>query len=244
MGHRLTYSLVSNIGGRNVNEDAVGRYEGLNGTGFILCDGLGGHGMGDQASKLVKNVFLYMFQHMRDPSKVLPDTFQAAQDILLAEQRRLNACNKMKTTAVSLVIDEKNAYIGHIGDSRLYIFSNNKVKTRTLDHSIPQMLVASKEISESEIRHHPDRSILMRVLGTEWDGPQYEIMKPIPLKKCQAFLLCSDGFWELIEEEQMCICLKRAKSVNEWISLMNDEVRKNGIGTNMDNNSAIGVWCN
>ncbi len=244
MGHRLTYSLVSNIGGRNVNEDAVGRYEGLNGTGFILCDGLGGHGMGDQASKLVKNVFLYMFQHMRDPSKMLPDAFQAAQDILLAEQRRLNACNKMKTTAVSLVIDEKNAYIGHIGDSRLYIFSNNKVKTRTLDHSIPQMLVASKEISESEIRHHPDRSILMRVLGTEWDGPQYEIMKPIPLKKCQAFLLCSDGFWELIEEEQMCICLKRAKSVNEWISLMNDEVRKNGIGTNMDNNSAIGVWCN
>ena len=235
--------MVTNTGSRPVNEDAVGAYEGENGAGFILCDGLGGHGMGDQASALVKNVFLSQFAKMTDPEEILPVAFQSAQDILLAEQKRLNAEKKMKTTAVSMVTDGKTAFVGHVGDSRLYIFRRNKVKMRTLDHSVPQMLVFSGEIKEEEIRNHPDRSMLLKVMGIEWEKSMYELMKPRPLRKCQAFLLCSDGFWELIEEDKMCEFLKKAGSVKEWLDLMNEEVQKNGVGKNMDNNSAIAVWC-
>ena len=105
------------------------------------------------------------------------------------------------------------------------------------------MLVLSKEIKESQIRNHPDRNILLRVLGIEWDDPMYELLVPISLKKCQAFLLCSDGFWELIEEKEMCELLKKSSSVEEWLFSMVEVVKKNGVGRNMDNYSAIAIWC-
>ena len=243
MKQNITYAKVSNYGNRPVNEDSIGEFIGSNGKGFIVCDGLGGHGMGDIASSLVRDVFVHQFSTMEKPSKILNLAFLSAQDILLAEQQRLRAVKKMKTTAVSVVLDEKKAYIGHIGDSRLYIFNKNEVLKRTKDHSIPQMLVEAREITEDQIRNHPDRSMLLKVMGIEWENPMYELMKPIALKKCQAFLLCTDGFWELIEESDMTRTLKESTSVEEWLSKMNIIVQENGKGKNMDNNSAIAIWC-
>jgi len=243
MGFSITYSTYTDKGGRDINEDSIGAFHNSVNNGFVLCDGLGGHGMGDAASSLVVEVFKDQFYKTDDMVNYLGQAFLASQDILMAEQKVRNAEKKMKTTAVSLVTDDNTAYIGHIGDSRVYVFYKNKVKTRTLDHSIPQMLVLSKEIKESEIRNHPERNIVLRVMGIEWEEPMYELMVPIPLKKCQAFLLCSDGFWELIEEKTMCELLKKSASVEQWLNEMAAVVKKNGIGKNMDNNSAIAVWC-
>ena len=238
----LRFATFTNPGDRPINEDAIGAFRNGNNYCFILCDGLGGHGMGDVASNLVKSVFEAQFMKTDDMVNFLGQTFTASQDILMAEQIERKAMKKMKTTGVALVTDEKNAYIGHIGDSRLYVFSKGKVKTRTLDHSIPQMLVLSKEIKESEIRNHPERNIVLRVMGIEWEEPMYDLMIPIPLKKCQAFLLCSDGFWELIDEKEMCSTLKNAISPEQWIVEMSKIVEANGVGRNMDNYSAIAVW--
>lgn len=238
----LNYAVFTNKGNREINEDAVGCFENSGNSCFVLCDGLGGHGMGDVASNLVKDVFCDQFMKTDDIVNFLGQAFTASQQILMAEQIERRALRKMKTTAVGMVADSKTAYIGHIGDSRLYIFKNNKVKARTIDHSIPQMLVLSKEIKESEIRNHPERNIVLRVMGVEWEEPMYELMAPIPLKKCQAFLLCSDGFWELIEEDIMCSLLKKATTPNEWLLSMVEIVKKNGYDRNMDNYSAIAIW--
>ena len=244
MESSFTYAVLTNQGEREINEDSVGVCENGVNNCFVLCDGLGGHGMGDIASSLVVNVFKDRFYKTDETVNFLSDAFYASQDVLMAEQKSRHAKAKMKTTAVAIATDDRNAYIGHIGDSRAYVFYKNKVRTRTLDHSIPQMLVLSREIKESEIRHHPDRNIVLRVMGIEWEEPMFELMVPIPLKKCDAFLLCSDGFWELIEEKEMCALLKKAKTVNEWLLSMAEIVRANGIGTNMDNYSAIAVWKN
>ncbi len=240
----LRYAIFTNPGDREINEDSVGCFQSGNNHCFILCDGLGGHGMGDAASSLVKDVFGDQLSKATDLSDFLGQTFSAAQEILMMEQCERKAQRKMKTTAVALATDEKTAYIGHIGDSRLYIFKNNKVKTRTLDHSIPQMLVLSRDIKESEIRNHPERNIVLRVMGIEWEEPMYELLKPIPLRKCQAFLLCSDGFWELIEEKEMCSLLKLSNTPEEWLINMAQVVKENGKDKNMDNYSAIAVWTN
>jgi serine/threonine protein phosphatase PrpC len=242
MSGNFKHAVFTNVGGRQINEDSVGVFKNGENNCYILCDGLGGHGMGDVASSLVVAVFEDQFRKTDDAVNFLGQTFAASQDILMAEQKARNAKRKMKTTGVAVVTDDRNAYIGHIGDSRGYVFYKNKVKTRTLDHSIPQMLVLSREIKESEIRNHPDRNTLLRVMGVEWDDIMYELMSPIPLKKCQAFLLCSDGFWELIDEKEMCAQLKKAHSVEEWLNNMISIVQTNGIGKNMDNYSAIAVW--
>ena len=70
----------------------------------------------------------------------------------------------------------------------------------------------------------------------------YELMKPLPLKKCQAFLMCSDGFWELIDEKDMCALLKQSDTVEEWMQAMVEVVKENGKDRNMDNFSAIAIW--
>lgn len=242
MRGNFKHAIYTNVGGRQINEDSVGVFKNGENHCYILCDGLGGHGMGDIASSLVVDVFEDQFSKTDDVVNFLGQAFTASQDILMAEQKARNAKRKMKTTGVAVVTDERNAYIGHIGDSRGYIFYKNKIRTRTLDHSIPQMLVLSREIKETQIRNHPDRNTLLRVMGVEWDEAMYELMAPIPLKKCQAFLLCSDGFWELIDEKEMCAQLKKADTVEGWLENMIKIVQINGEGKNMDNYSAIAVW--
>ncbi|MBO5870723.1 MAG: serine/threonine-protein phosphatase [Clostridia bacterium] len=242
MSGNLKHAIFTNVGGRQINEDSVGVFQNGENNCYILCDGLGGHGMGDVASSLVVSVFESQFKKTDDVVNFVGETFAAAQDILMAEQKARNAKRKMKTTGVAVVTDDRNAYFGYIGDSRGYVFHRNKVKTRTLDHSIPQMLVLSKEIKEDQIRNHPERNILLRVMGVDWEDNMYELMSPMPLKKCQAFLLCSDGFWELIDEKEMCLQLKKANSVEEWLDNMVKIVQANGEGKNMDNYSAIAVW--
>ena len=241
----ISYVTFTDKGDRPVNEDSVGAFQKEDSYCFILCDGLGGHGMGDVASNCVKETFEEEFSALNSEGcdEFLPLTFQKAQDLLLGEQILQHAKFKMKTTAVALLLAGGVVRIGHIGDSRCYAFSKRRVVFRTLDHSVPQMLVLSREIKEKEIRNHPDRSIVLRALGTQWDEDQeYEIQKEKKIDRFKAFLLCSDGFWELIDEKNMEICLKTSCSVDEWVDKMVKIVRKNGEGKNMDNFSAVAVW--
>ena len=161
---------------------------------------------------------------------------------MLREQESSRELSDMKTTLVVMRIAAGMIQWGHIGDSRLYVFQSRKLKSHTPDHSVPQMLVASGEIKEKDIRFHEDRNRLLRVIGAEWGRRSYDLSEPVPVRKKQAFLLCSDGFWELILEKQMQKTLKSASSVQEWMDSMVAIVKEQGAGKNMDNNSAIAVW--
>ena len=79
-------------------------------------------------------------------------------------------------------------------------------------------------------------------MGAEWESPKYEMSDPMAITGRTSFLLCSDGFWELIEERQMCKALKKSKTPREWLENMEQVVLENGRGTNMDNYSAIAVF--
>lgn len=237
----LEYASITDCGNRSVNEDSIGIRQNENRTCFVLCDGLGGHGMGDVASSLVRDEILKSFEENEKTETFLDVAFRKAQDKLIEEQVVQTAKNKMKTTAVCMLTDEKKVHVGHIGDSRFYAFSKNKVKIQSKDHSVPYMLYLAKEIKENEIRNHSDRSMLLRVMGTQWQGNMYELLKPFSLKKYQAFLLCSDGFWELITEEKMCEILSHATTAEEWLKEMLDVVKENGKDVDMDNYSAIAI---
>lgn len=242
MKYNLTYSMYSHLGGRPVNEDSAGVVTTQNGMCFVLCDGLGGHGMGDVASSVVCESIKEQFAQAENAYDFLAPAVTNAQHTLMQKQVELHAKKKMKTTATILATDDKKAYICHVGDSRLYAFRKNKVCFRTLDHSIPQMLVMSGEIKEEEIRNHPERNILLKVMGVEWDKPAFELHKPIPLRKCDAFLLCSDGFWELINEDEMCDALKNSTNAEEWLKKMRTVVADRASQKNADNNTAIAIW--
>lgn len=242
----ISYYMLTNPGMRDHNEDCIGMADTPAGKCFMLADGLGGHGKGEVASSLaVETVRAMADSYIEGGSELwLAAAFTAAQNRVLAEQAKENCRSGMKTTLTVLAVEEDSFQWGHIGDSRIYLFRRGKVHRRTLDHSVPQMLVAAGEIKEKEIRHHPDRNRLLRVIGSEWETPKYELSRAFSATRADSFLLCSDGFWELIEEKTMEKLLKTAETPQEWLETMAQEVEQNGKAqeVNMDNYSAVGVW--
>ena len=238
----ITCGFISKQGDRELNEDSIYQNTATDSGIYAVADGLGGHERGEVASQTVIQTIKEIFESTDSGALNLSDTFELCQQKLLQKQNDLGARNEMKTTLTVLSVSENCITWGHVGDSRLYAFNNNRVKTRTLDHSVPQMLVLSGDIPERKIRNHPDRNLLLKVMGINWEEPQYEISDTYSTSDYTAFLLCSDGFWELINERQMCSCLRKSKTVQEWIDMMTAIVEKNGKGKDMDNYSAVAVW--
>lgn len=237
--YKITYSAITEKGSRERNEDYFGADMSEDVTACVLCDGLGGHGNGDVASKLVVEK---MLDAMCDKKMNIEDAVMYSQQKLLEKQEIENAKESMKTTMTGLLIKDGIAKFVHVGDSRIYLFENARYKSRTKDHSISQMLVERGDIAESEIRHHEDRSRLLRAMGTEWNTPKYEVSRDIKISRKTSFLMCSDGFWELIDEKEMCRTLKEADTPKEWLEAMENIVLEAGKGTDMDNYSALAVF--
>lgn len=241
MALHIEYAHLSKQGDREYNEDCVGIKQEKHAALFALADGLGGHGEGDVASKLV--VGQVDTCEKGEPLEAhLSANFENAQKKLLEYKMSKNRMDKMLTTLVLLEITEEQCIWGHVGDSRLYYFEDGVLKERTKDHSVPQMLAAAGEITDEQIRHHPDRNRLLRSMGILWDEAFYKLSKLYRRDGAQQFLLCSDGFWEYITEEEMEDLLKKADNPREWMESMERVVMSNGSEYDMDNYSAIAVW--
>ena len=239
---KIKYAKYTSNGGRAVNEDSLLVCREDSRMLAAVADGLGGHGMGDVASGLVCRVAEECFENNADNAGLTEKIYNEGQDALFAKQKELRVSGKMRTTLNLLLADEGCVYLSHIGDRRTYYFKDKKLVKRTFDHSVPQMLAAAGQISESEIRFHEDRNRLLKVLGVEGQRPAFEVEKPIATEGNQQFLLCSDGFWELISEEQMLLCLDEAEEPGLWLTNMVELVSRNSRGRSTDNITAVAVW--
>lgn len=239
---KVTYCTLTNKGDRTNNEDRVISGNRKGEYCFALADGLGGHEKGEVASTIVTEITKRIFMHEGYNEFFIREAFEISQEKLKKKQVELDMEGDMKTTLVILGVSKREVNWGHIGDSRLYHFQNNRLVKHTFDHSVPQMLVNIGEIEEKDIRNHPDRSMVLKVMGMEWEHPLYEIAEPSPTILGQSFLMCTDGFWENINEEDMTKCLKKSKNVYEWIELMDRIIIENSVNKSNDNYSAIGVW--
>lgn len=238
----ITYSIYTDVGSREKNEDSVCEFHSGTRKVFAVADGLGGHGMGEVASSMAIDVVKKIAENSElEKTEYLSAVFEIAQDEILDKQGN-GFSNGIKTTLVVIDFSGQCVSWGHIGDSRLYYFYNNKLVNHTLDHSVPQMLVLAHKIKEKDIRKHEDRNKLLRVLGSPWGSKKYECSDVIEQKSGQSFLLCTDGFWEHIDEKTMRKLLKKANSVQDWMDSMVKVVKENGRDEAMDNNSAIAIW--
>ena len=237
-----TYATLSLPGTREVNEDSIAVKESNGRLVLVVADGLGGHDKGEIASKIVAETIIEKGVLCEDNEEGLAETLREAQQCLLEKQKQENAVNAMKTTAVALSLTNDRAYLAYVGDSRGYAFLKNGKYMRTIDHSVPQMLALAGDIREKDIRYHEDRSSLLRVFGSEWENDPIDFLEGIDVAKTKAFLLCSDGFWELITESQMKWCLRWSKTPDEWLEKMKRIVEKNGKEKEMDNYTAGAVF--
>ena len=237
---KTEYSLFTNKGNRPVNEDSAGFVHKGNAWCFAVCDGLGGHQKGDAASSIAVEKIKEYFLSCSDIDSFARGVIGYVQNAVINEQKKLGLVDKMKTTAVILAFDGSRGISVHTGDSRLYQFRDNEVIFQTEDHSIPQILVRMGEMDKSEIRSHPDRNKLLRAIGDDREEIKHDIFC-FEVRSGDSFLLCSDGFWVPVTEEDMTGLLKNSNSPEKWLKKMSELAVKNSSGKSMDNYTAIAV---
>lgn len=232
---KIDVSYYSSIGGRRNNEDYLALLRHKNQLIFTLADGLGGHNCGEIASKISVNTLLKTLKgtefSLESINKAIADTNSVIT--------KYNTINQMKSTLAMICISEKHtAYAATVGDTRIYQFRNNEIIFQSTDHSVAQMAVMVGEITPYQIRSHIDRNKLVKALGNAVDvQPDISALK---YEKDDAFLICSDGFWENIYEQEMCDLLFIAKDSKDWVEKMRKHVNAK-MKSDCDNNSAISI---
>lgn len=234
---RITAYSYTNQGGRDHNEDSLRFFvEDQRGV-FVLADGLGGHRSGEVASGIAVREICDGCRETVPDAAGLATLFRTANEKIL-EQQAVPGQEGMKTTAVALHISEGHGVWTHVGDSRLYRFSGGEVTQLTRDHSVTYRKYLGGEISYMDICHDDDRSSLLRVLGKPSCVPETGEGDILP---GDAFLLCSDGFWEFVYNEEMLTDWLKAETPEQWAELMLlRHIRRTPPGT--DNFSLIAVF--
>lgn len=204
-------------GGRSYNQDSVGSGNLPDGAVYIVADGLGGHLHGEMASKCAVDAIL---SRLPEPEEELTQWLttqisNANSSILeLQKQQRSN----MKTTVAALVIQGANASWANVGDSRVYYLHNRALDRCTADHSVAYKKYISGEITRAQIATDEDQSSLLRTLGNpERNKPDCD---SATIQPGDGFLLCSDGMWEYILDEEILVDFLKADSAQTWGELL------------------------
>lgn len=242
----LELAIRSDRGGRSYNEDACGHWQSDRQLCCVVADGAGGHGGGDVAARLAVRSLLSAFAaHPTDDGPALAELVRLTNDQLLAS-RAPGPTADMHTTAVCLVIDaaEHTAHWAHAGDSRLYWFRDGQLQRRTRDHSLVQSLVDARMLSEDAMTAHAQRNELLSALGMNADDLLVGAESPpVDVAAGDAFLLCTDGYWEYVDEAAIASALNAADSPDGWLAqLAAHVVQATQAKPGHDNFSALAVW--
>jgi len=219
-----TYVSQSRVGlKREENEDALGIFEVENGLLVIVCDGLGGNKGGEIASTLAVEAIYSSFKklEMSDYLERIKITMQEANCAVLRESLNNTHLRGMATTAEVLFFSDSTAYWGHVGDSRIYLFKNDKLEQLTKDHTFVQKLLDEGMSTLKNSETLPDKNVLTRALGG--------ICKlEVDLSKTNfehdLFLVCTDGVTSTISNNEIeeILFLKDGEISSELSSLVEE----------------------
>lgn len=197
----------SQIGGRKVNQDRMGYSFTREALLLVLADGMGGHLLGEIASSITLRAMSTLFQQHATPYVRKPERF--LEEALLAAHEEIHAyssANKLpetpRTTVIACLIQHNSAVWAHCGDSRLYWLRRGQILGRTRDHSHVENLIAKGLADPSERATHPDRNKLYNCLGAA-SLPKVDVSRPASLQPGDVVMLCSDGLWSMLPDEEI-----------------------------------------
>ena len=222
----MPYAL-NEMGGRSNQEDSIFPAKGdVNSSSrlFLVCDGMGGHENGEVASGIVCSTFgsnLANIDHDAFTVDMFNFTLSAAYDALDREDPNPESQRKMGTTLTMLHINNHEAVIAHMGDSRVYHVrpsTDNAILYQTCDHSLVNELLRAEVITPEEAVNHPRRNVITRAmqphLETRHNAEVYTIND---VQAGDYFFLCSDGVLESLSNEALVEILRRDVSDGEKI---------------------------
>ena len=198
-------------GGHEINEDSCLSLpeKGI----FIVADGLGGHTDGEKASMAAIDFF----------ERSCCGGYTDEEITRLLEEANIEVLNKGdggKTTVAAAFTENGRFIYANVGDSRVYYFRGGRIIAATKDHSVCQASVDMGMMRPEDIRGNEDRSRLLKVLGAEKVLNIKKRYQPIEVHNGDAFLICSDGFWEYVYETEMEADLLKSDSAEVWLKYM------------------------
>ena len=231
----INAAYYSSAGNRAVNEDSIILMEDLSGVIAIVADGLGGEGNGDAASRIAVKTISSRLAGSEASKEIVSEAMIHANEEIINLQKN---GNRMKSTAAVLFISGTCAFAAHVGDTRIYQLRKDRVIYQSIDHSVSQMSVNAGEITLDEIRRHSDRNKLTNALGSR-NFAKADLIE-LNSQNGDAYLLCSDGFWEYVLEDEMREDLSTSNNSAEWLRRMRGRVESR-ISQTGDNHSAITI---
>ena len=192
---------------RERNEDFCGIAETPNGLLCIVCDGMGGHAGGAEASHIAVNCFIHYFNKERyaDIRQALSDAFDFANVQIIGAASENPGLKGMGTTACVLLVQDDCVWLAHVGDSRIYLYvtKEKRLHRLTKDHSYVQGLIDQGVIYEEEAEHHPQKNRILKALGIKEDVLAEIVAHPVLPAQGDIFLICTDGLSGMVSDKQI-----------------------------------------
>lgn len=240
---KFTIYQASRQGGRKSNQDRVAYSYSREALLMVVADGMGGHMHGEIAAQIAVQTLTDQFQRLAkprlpDPRAFLAETVARAHYAINDYAVEQDLMEIPHTTVVAALVQDNTAYWAHVGDSRLYLFSDGSLIARTEDHTAVAQLVREGIISEEEAGTHPERNKVSNCLGG-YVAPQVECGAPIPLHDADTMLLCTDGIWGMITIPEASALL-HAYTLEDAVRHLMDHAEFRG-GEHGDNLSLIAM---
>lgn len=221
-GFEVEASVQTDVGRvREINEDS-GRFSrpsdpatlATKGVLLIVADGMGGHSAGEVASGMTVELVPRLYYGSASPAPdALREAVEETNRQIYAASLADESKRGMGTTCTALALANDEAFAAHVGDSRLYMMREGKVYLLTEDHSAVMEMVKLGLITMDEARTHEDKNVILRALGT---SPEVEVstLTPFRVRAGDKYLLCSDGLYDLVSDEEIELELSAAEDIH------------------------------
>lgn len=174
---------------------------------YGVADGMGGHKGGEVASNSARDDLLRELEGKTPSVAALSGAIEEVNRQIYHQQEHDDALTGMGTTLSVLWMSDNFVYIGHVGDSRVYLLRDGEFKQMTLDHSLVEQLVREGVLTEEEAQNHPMRNIITRAIGTD-ESVEVDVVVE-ERRKGDLWLACSDGLHGLVDDRQMRDALRQ-----------------------------------
>lgn len=219
---------------RDINEDSCFCCKYENGWNLlIVADGMGGHNAGEVASSIaVKSISDYIGQRMGNDIDdiniecVLKDAILKANTDIHKESLEDISCSGMGTTVTAAMLSDAEMVVGHVGDSRAYIYKNSRLYKLTSDHSLVAELVKNGTITEDEAEHHPQKNVITRALGAK-ENVNVDIER-VNITKGDIVILCSDGLSNMLPDKEIEKALEKGEDIEDIAQSLIDQANSLG----------------
>lgn len=233
---------ASHQGGRRYNQDCVAHAYTDQALLLVLADGMGGHSHGELAAQITIKTYMEAFSEeakplLKDPEHFLSRVMRKAHENIVNFARDQKLPGNPGTTCVAAVLQHGKICWAHAGDSRFYFLRGNKVAAVTHDHSVVQQWADLGFITEEQMKTHPDRHRITNCLGGEGEYFYAESSPQIDLQQGDVMLLCSDGLWGPLTEEEIAAALMTRPLEIALDELMDVALYREG--SHADNTTAV-----